>query len=78
MNKDKSFLQKTATVCGKLSFVVAAISAVFLYLKSQELGMDHAVSASFLASMFFFTFVGALLIYVGKANLPNFALGKDE
>ena len=77
MKKNKRFLQKTATISGKLSFITAGISAIFLYLKTQELGMNDAISASFLAGVFFFTFVGALLLFIGNADIPSFKVGED-
>ncbi len=71
MSYKPRFLQKVALVVGKLSFVTALVSAIFLYFKVNELGADHPVSASFLASVFFFTFVGILLSIVGRADIPD-------
>ena len=71
MSYKPRFLQKVALVVGKLCFLTAMGSGVFLYLKVNELGADHPVSASFLASVFFFTFVGILLSIVGKADIPD-------
>jgi len=64
-------LQKVALIFAKLSFIISLISAVFLYFKINELGSEHPISASFLASVFFFIFVGILLTIVGKTNLPD-------
>jgi len=71
MNKKKHPLQKVALIVAKLCFLISIISAVFLYLKVDELGTGHPVSASFLASVFFFAFVGILLSIVGKADIPD-------
>ena len=78
MSYKPNFLQKVALVAGKLSFLIAVLSGVFLYLKVNELGMDHPVSASFLASILFFTFVGILLSIVGKANIPDLKIRPAE
>ncbi len=42
-----------------------------LYLKAQELGMQDVISASFMASTFFFFTCGIVLIIIGKADLPD-------
>ncbi len=75
MKAPKSFLQRTATVSGKFSFAAAIVCAVFLYLKTQELGSDDPVTASFIAGIFFFVFVGGLLLYIGNADIPSFKPG---
>jgi hypothetical protein len=74
MRNKPHFLQKTALIAGKLSFLIAIVSAVFLYLKVNELGSDHPISASFLASLFFFSFVGILLSIIGKADIPDLSI----
>ena len=78
MSYKPRFLQKVALVVGKLSFMTALVSAVFLYFKVNELGADHPVSASFLASVFFFTFVGILLSIVGRADIPDLKIRPSE
>ncbi len=77
MKTQKGFLQKSAIVSGVLSFVAAIVCVLFLYLKVQELGMDHPVSASFVAGIFFFLFVGGLLVYIGRADIPSFSVHED-
>ena len=72
MKAPKGLLQKTATLSGKLSFMAAVVCAVFLYLKTRELGSDDPITASFIAGIFFFAFVGGLLLYIGNANIPSF------
>ena len=67
MPRKQHTLQLVALVAGKLSLLVSVLSSIFLYLKVNELGASHPVSASFLASVFFFAFVGLLLCFV--ANL---------
>ena len=72
MKKAKGFLQKVSTVSGVISFVLSAVCGVLLYLKVQEIGFENPVSASLLASVFFFLFVGFLLVFVGSCNIPSF------
>jgi len=70
--KKKSALQKFSNILGILSFILAVVCVVFLYFKVQELGMQNPVSASFLASIFFFCFIGVLFTVIANANIPSF------
>ena len=78
MSYKPRMLQKVALVIGKLCFLIAVVSGIFLYFKVNELGANHPVSASFLASVFFFTFVGILLSIVGKADIPDLKIRRSE
>lgn len=72
MKQSRSFLQKVSVWSGVASFVLAAICGVILYFNVNESGYNNPVSASFLASVFFFIFVGILLSIIGRCNLPSF------
>lgn len=72
MKKAKGFLQKASIVSGAISFLLSAVCGVFLYFKVEEVGYENSVSASLLASVFFFIFVGILLTIIGKSDLPSF------
>ena len=72
MSKNPGKLQKLSSGLGILSFVSAAVCAIFLYIKIAESGANNPVSASLLASVFFFIFVGFVLLVIGKTNLPSF------
>ncbi len=72
MKKTKSGLQKFSTLLSIVSFILAVVCAVFLYIKVQDIGMKNPVSASFLASVFFFCFIGVLFSIMGNANIPSF------
>ena len=54
------------------SFVIAAVCGVFLYIKVGEMGYQNPVTASLLASVFFFLFVGFLLVFIGRCDIPSF------
>ena len=71
MDKKRHILQRITLIIGVVCFVISLVCGVLLYLKVNELGADHPVSASFLASMFFFFFVGFLLTFIGKADVPD-------
>ncbi|RLA05192.1 MAG: hypothetical protein DRQ47_01775 [Gammaproteobacteria bacterium] len=75
MNKRKSILQKSSAIIGKICFLLAALCVAVLYFKVKELGMQHVISASFLASSFFFVFVGFVLTVIGNADIPSFKVG---
>jgi drug/metabolite transporter (DMT)-like permease len=72
MNNSKGILQKVSSVTGVVCFFLAAVCAVILYFKVGEIGMRDPISASFLASSFFFVFIGFILTVMGSANIPSF------
>jgi hypothetical protein len=83
MKKPKGILQRVAAWSGMASFAMAAVCAVILYFKVKSTGFNNPVSASFLASVFFFIFAGVLLGIIGKSDLPSFKFdnkqnGQDE
>ncbi len=78
MTKRKGVLQKASLVSAMLSFVLALTSWVMLYLRLESVGMDNPISASFLASTFFFICVGVVLTVVGMADLPSFKFDNSE
>ena len=77
MKKRKSILQKLSSIIGIICFLLAVLCAVALYFKVQELGMQHVVSASLLASSFFCTFIGFVFIVIGNADIPSFKVVAD-
>ncbi|MFW5427301.1 MAG: hypothetical protein ACKE8G_03355 [Methylophagaceae bacterium] len=72
MKKRKSMLQKSSGIIAKICFLLAVLCAVALYFKVQELGMEHPISASFLASPFFFVFIGFVLTVINNTDIPSF------
>jgi hypothetical protein len=53
-------------------------SMIYLYLNIDELGWENPISASLLASAFFFVFVGFVLVVIGTANIPSFKFKKSS
>jgi hypothetical protein len=41
-------------------------------------GSDNPVSASLMASMFFFVCVGVILVIIGTADIPSFRFDKSK
>ena len=72
MKSNKGVLQKAVTYTGFASFLAAIGCLVFLYLRRNDAGWDDLVSASLMASSFFFASVGFVLIVIGKCDLPSF------
>ena len=68
----KSALQKSAIYFAVASFIASVASVVYLYLKIDSLGWESPISASLLASSFFFVFVGVVLMIIGTSNIPSF------
>ena len=72
MTKRKGVLQKISIVSAVVSFVLAFIAGVMLYLRLESVGSDNPISASLMASTFFFIGVGIVLIVIGNADIPSF------
>ena len=72
MSKRKGVLQKVSLVSAAVSFALALVSGVMLYLRLESVGSDNPISASFMASTFFFICVGVVLTIIGKADIPSF------
>ncbi len=72
MNKRKSILQRSSSIVGKACFLLAVLCVVVFYFKVEELGMQHVISASFLASAFFLVSVGIVLTVIGNTDIPSF------
>jgi len=72
MTKRKGVLQKVSLVAAVVSFLLALTSGIMLYLRLGDVGMDNPISASFLASTFFFVCVGVVLAIIWKADIPSF------
>ena len=78
MTKRKGVFQKASLVFAVVSFVLALTSAVMLYLRLKSVGSDDLMSASFMATPFFFISVGVVLTIIGKADLPSFKIDISE
>jgi hypothetical protein len=78
MTKRKGVLQKASLVFAVVSIVLALASAVMLYFRLQSMGSDDLISASLMASTFFFISVGVVLAIIGKTDLPNFKIDTSE
>ena len=78
MTERKGVLQKLSIVSAVVSFVLAFIAGVMLYLRVESVGIDNPISASLIASTFFFICVGAVLIVIGTADIPSFKIGNSE
>jgi tetrahydromethanopterin S-methyltransferase subunit D len=74
----KGFLQKLSLVSAVASFVLAFITGVMLYLRLESVGSDNPVSASLMASTFFFVCVGIILVIIGTADMPSFKFDNPE
>jgi hypothetical protein len=77
VEKKKGVLQKMALVFGVISFILAVVAGVWLYFRVDSVGADNPISASLMASTFFFVCVGVILTIIGQADLPNFKIEKE-
>jgi high-affinity Fe2+/Pb2+ permease len=74
----KSKLQKSSLYFAAASIVAAIASVIYLFLKIDTLGWENPISASLLASTFFFVFVALILVVIGTTNIPSFKFEKDS
>ncbi len=72
----KSKLQKSTLYFAAGSIIAAVASVIYLALNIDTLGWENPISASLLASTFFFLFVALVLVVIGTTNLPSFKVGK--
>ncbi len=78
MTHQPNIFNKITLFSGKVSFVLAVVSAIFLYLRVDEHGYDNPIAASLLGSLLFCIFMGILLTLIGRCNLPSFKLDPSE
>lgn len=78
MTKRKGVLQKVSLVSAVVSILLALASGVMLYLRLESVGSDNPISASFMASTFFFICVGVVFTVIAKADIPSFKIDNSE
>lgn len=78
MPKRKGLLQKISIVFSVISFALALIAGIMLFLRVASVGGDNPISASLMASTFFFICVGIILTVIGNADIPSFKIDKTE
>ena len=75
MKKRKGVMQKVSLISGVASFILAIVCGALLYIYMDELGGNNPISASLMASTFFFVCVGSILMFLGRCNnLPSFKI----
>ena len=78
MTERKGVLQKLSIVSAVVCFVLAFIAGVMLYLRLESVGSDNPISASLMASTFFFIGVGIVLTIIGNADIPSFKIDNSK
>jgi len=78
MTKKKGMLQKISFASGLISFLLAFIAGIMLYLRVKVEGSNNPISASLLATTFFFVCIGIVLTVMGKADIPNLKFDNPE
>jgi hypothetical protein len=74
MKKSKGPLQKVSLISGVVGLILAVVCSVALYLRMDGQTGQDPISASLMASIFFFLCVGGILIFIGMCNLPSFKI----
>ena len=78
MKKKKSNFQKSALYFSAFSVAASFFSVIFLFNKVGSLGWESPISASLLASTFFFAFVSVVLFIIGSSDIPSFKVGEES
>ena len=78
MTKKKSIIQKSALYFSAFSVIASIASIVYLYFNVDALKWENPISASLLASSFFFGFIAFVFFIIGTANIPSFKFGDNS
>ncbi len=78
MAKKRNLFQKISYFSAVTSFILVAVSAIMLYIKTQSLGSEHVVSASLMATTFFFMCIGVIFMVIANTNIPSLKVGETE
>ena len=76
--KGKNLFQKASLVSGVISFILAVVCGVYLYMRLDVVDKQDPVNASLMASIFFFIFVGVILTIIGRSNIPSFKIDTTD
>ena len=68
----KNKFQRMMLYFAAFSVISAIVSVIFLVTKIDTIGWESPVSASLLASTFFFLFIAIVFVVIGTANIPSF------
>ncbi len=71
MKNKRSILQKTSLVTGIICEILCVFCLVMLVITVRELGLEDIISASYIASAFFFFTAGFVLIVISQPNPPS-------
>ena len=78
MKKNKSILQKSTLYFSIASFLASVGSIIYLMLEIDTLGWQNPITASLLASSFFFAPVGLLLGVIYTTDIPSFKVNGNS
>jgi len=78
MKKKKSNLQKFSLLLAIVSVISAIACIIYLFFNIETLGWQNPVSASLLASTFFFFFISFIFIVIGVSDIPSFKVTSDN
>lgn len=78
MKNNQKKWQKLVYYLGITSFVISISALVFVYFEMGDLGFKNVITASILASSFFFASVGLVLVTIGKCDLPSLKVSDTD
>lgn len=78
MTKKRNLFQKVSYYSAILSFLLMIGSGIMMAIKTNTLGSGDVVSASFMATTFFFLCVGVVLWVFANSDLPDLKIGESD
>ncbi len=78
MKNNKKAWQIFVYYLGISSFMSSIACLATLYFMMDGLNVKNTISASIMASSFFFASVGVVLITIGKCNIPSFKVDNAD
>jgi hypothetical protein len=69
--KNRNFGQKVSFYIAMLSYVGAVACFAGVFIIKADLGFNHPITSSFMASVVFFISVGIVLQVIASTNLPS-------
>jgi len=76
--KKKSNFQKLSIFFAITCFIASIACVIYLFLNVERLTWQSPISASLLASTFFFAFICFVFFVIGTSNIPSFKVGEDS
>ncbi|MCF6283468.1 MAG: hypothetical protein L3J28_14915 [Candidatus Polarisedimenticolaceae bacterium] len=76
--KNRNIGQTISFYAAFLSYIGAVACFIGVFIMKADLGFDHPITSSFMASVFFFITMGIVLQVIGTTDLPSLRFDTNE